>query len=164
MKCLICTVRRTTSTHHIKPRDNGGSNKRRNKIMLCRPCHDIVEEIYNRTGTELSPQVIKLIKLEYGFPMGDIDEKVDMSILATSLYSLRRSYKRKFAKEENIKNEFLAGTTVTCPICGKLHLLGKSGVIKCPTLLKVVTASDRETETFLSMLTEKIKKVRISIE
>ena len=163
MKCPICTIRRATSTHHVKPRDSGGSNKRRNKIMLCRPCHDIAEEVYNNTGAELSPQTIRLIKLEYGFPVGDIEKDIDGSMLTTSLYNIRRKYRRKLAKEEKNK-DIPVGTVVTCPICGKLHNLERNGIIRCPTLLKVVTASDRETEAFHSMLMEKIKKARVSIE
>ena len=97
MKCPICNTRKATSLHHVTPRDNGGSNNHRNKIMLCKPCHDIAEEVYQNTGAVLSPQVIELIRLEYGFPTRDADKDVEMSLLTTSLYKARRM--NRFVKE-----------------------------------------------------------------
>ena len=43
--CIFCgTVQRLTR-HHIKPKSKGGTNSRENLILLCRPCHDIADQI-----------------------------------------------------------------------------------------------------------------------
>lgn len=163
MKCPICSTRRATSTHHIKPRDDGGSDNHKNTIMLCKPCHDIVEEVYSNTGAELSPQVIELIKLEYGFPTGNIDRDINRSVLATSLYRLRMKRKYKFAKEKSIKAMVPDGTSIRCSYCGGWHLPEKNGLVICPKL-KAMTAQTIEAEASYRMLMEKIEKVRQSIE
>jgi len=158
MKCPICDTRRATGTHHIKL---GDSDNHKNKIMLCRPCHDKVEEIYSNSGAELSPQVIRLIRLEYGFPAEDIDKDIDRSILATSLHKLRRKY--RFTKERNVKVPVPDGVAIRCPYCGKQHYPGKNGLVICPAL-KNRTVHDEETETFSNVLAKSIKQIRASIE
>ena len=43
-KCGICKSRSKLTIHHILPRSEGGQNNKENLIVLCRPCHDFVEE------------------------------------------------------------------------------------------------------------------------
>lgn len=168
MKCPICNTRRATSTHHIKPRDSGGSDDHRNKVTICRPCHNIVEEIHDNTGAELSLQVIELIRLEYGFPDGDVNKDIDWSILATSLYRLRRKY--RFAGEKRGKASVSGGISIRCPHCNKWHYPDKKGRIICPELvneteqLRSMRVQAEEAEVFSSLIMENIKKVRASIE
>ena len=161
MKCPICTIKRATSTHHVKPRDSGGSDNHRNKITLCRPCHDIVEDIYGNTGAELSPQVIRLIKLRYGFPIGDIDRDIDRSILETSLYRLRR--KLKFARESRIEVTIPNNISLRCPHCRKWHYPDKKGRVICPELL-TMTVHVEEIDAFRNDILEKVKKIRMIVE
>lgn len=161
MICPICSIRRATSTHHIKPTNDGGSDNHKNKVTLCKLCHDIVEEVYSNTGLELSSQVVKLIKLEYNFPIDNIDRDIDMSIRATSLYRLRRKY--KFYTEKKVKIDIPDGAAMRCPYCRKWHFPGRRGLVVCP-MLKNMTTQAVKAETSYSMLMEKIRKVRLSIE
>lgn len=65
--CPVCGVRRVESKHHIKPRAEGGDDSKRNKVPLCRICHDIVEEIYDTTGMAYNQALTELIRTEYLF-------------------------------------------------------------------------------------------------
>ena len=67
--CPICRKNTADSKHHIKPRSRGGTDSKRNEVWLCKRCHDIVEEIYDRTGLEYSSALVKLIRLDYGFDL-----------------------------------------------------------------------------------------------
>jgi len=60
--CPICQVNKKVSEHHIKPLSQGGSDKKINLVVLCKSCHDIVEE-YAEQGRYYSPQLIKEIQL-----------------------------------------------------------------------------------------------------
>lgn len=62
--CPIC-YSDTSSSHHIKPRSEGGKDDPRNKVGLCRRCHDIVEMIYGETGMEYSPSLVYHIQREF---------------------------------------------------------------------------------------------------
>jgi len=62
--CPVCKVRPALSPHHIKPRAEGGSDDDRNIVYLCTTCHDIVEEIYDRTGRKYSPDLADWIRLQ----------------------------------------------------------------------------------------------------
>lgn len=42
-RCFCCGSGTRLSNHHIEPRDEGGSDSHRNKVTLCRTCHDEVE-------------------------------------------------------------------------------------------------------------------------
>lgn len=65
--CPICGENVANSDHHVNPRSNGGTNASRNRVRLCKRCHDIVEEICDRTGLEYSSGLVVLIQLEYNF-------------------------------------------------------------------------------------------------
>lgn len=43
-RCPLCD-KEATSEHHIKPRSEGGGDEPRNKVLLCKSCHDRVEGI-----------------------------------------------------------------------------------------------------------------------
>ena len=62
--CPVCSGI-AGSPHHIKPVSAGGTNSPKNKVMLCRGCHDIVEDIYDREGIEYSPSLAQYIRLRY---------------------------------------------------------------------------------------------------
>jgi 5-methylcytosine-specific restriction endonuclease McrA len=61
--CPVCLTLRATSTHHIIPREMGGSDDDRNIISLCPRCHDLVEIIYHETGECYSPSMAIRIRL-----------------------------------------------------------------------------------------------------
>ncbi len=61
--CPICRVFPAVSPHHIKPRADGGTDDDKNIVSLCVACHDIVEDIYDRTGQEYSPSLAGTIRL-----------------------------------------------------------------------------------------------------
>ena len=42
-KCFCCGALSPLSDHHIKPRDEGGTDESRNLVTLCLNCHDEVE-------------------------------------------------------------------------------------------------------------------------
>lgn len=69
--CPVCRVRKVVSDHHIKPRADGGSNGSRNKVPLCDVCHDIVEDIYDRTGIEYSTALAKMIRFGFKLPTNE---------------------------------------------------------------------------------------------
>jgi 5-methylcytosine-specific restriction endonuclease McrA len=49
--CQACRNRlpnKELSAHHILPRNEGGSDSPRNLITLCHPCHDAVEEQWQK--------------------------------------------------------------------------------------------------------------------
>lgn len=60
--CPVCRVRPATSPHHIRPRAVGGADDSRNIVWFCKVCHDIVEEIYDSTGREYSPELAEWIR------------------------------------------------------------------------------------------------------
>lgn len=63
--CPICGGE-APSDHHIIPRAEGGTDDPMNKVWLCLSCHDIVEEIYDRTGRTFSPELVKEIQRSLG--------------------------------------------------------------------------------------------------
>lgn len=64
--CPICDEY-ANSPHHIKPVEVGGSDEPRNKVLLCKRCHDIVEMIYNETGIEYCPTLVHYLHREFDF-------------------------------------------------------------------------------------------------
>jgi len=60
-KCPVCLKRLANSPHHIKPLDIGGKDTKRNKVWLCKKCHDLIER-YTKEGTQYSPALV--IKLQ----------------------------------------------------------------------------------------------------
>ena len=62
MKCPICKIRQADSPHHIIPKAEGGNDGRRNKIPVCRICHDELEALADR-GIPCTPAIIKLMQL-----------------------------------------------------------------------------------------------------
>jgi len=63
--CPICLVNKANSDHHIMPKSAGGSDSPRNKVRLCKSCHDIVESLYDEFGLLYSPDLVTKIRLNY---------------------------------------------------------------------------------------------------
>jgi hypothetical protein len=61
--CPICGDL-ANSTHHIKPRAEGGSSRSINRVKLCKRCHNIVEELTDK-GLVYSPALISYIRIDY---------------------------------------------------------------------------------------------------
>lgn len=135
-KCPICSSLGANSPHHIRPSSDGGSDNHRNKVLLCKGCHDVVEEIYCRTGAELSPDMIALIRLEYRFSGA---RSIDASIREASLQyiarDIRRSIrntKRRFRYAKKGVKEVPGGIAIWCAYCRKYHHPDKRGIVVCP--------------------------------
>jgi len=72
--CPVCRANLAISPHHIIPVADGGSDDRKNKIYLCKRCHDIVEEIYDTHGVCYSPWLVNTIKKQYDFAGNNKEE------------------------------------------------------------------------------------------
>ena len=59
--CPVCLKQKATSTHHVMPRQQGGSNKKRNIIHVCESCHNILES-YADVGKYYTPQFAKILR------------------------------------------------------------------------------------------------------
>ena len=59
-------IREQLTLHHIKPRSKGGSTSVENGAVLCRGCHDFLEQTDSQTRNELNRLLIeyKKVKLE----------------------------------------------------------------------------------------------------
>lgn len=162
VKCPICSGPGATSPHHIQPTSDGGNNTRRNKILLCKRCHDIVEDIYNTTGTKLSPDLIILIRLEYKFP--DITS-VDVSIRESSLHYAarnlyRRSVRRRFPDAKKGIDVPATGVALRCPYCRGWHYPNKRGVVVCPRYKEFEPEPERTQPIYNPEIDEFYNKLR----
>lgn len=72
-RCPVCRSKLAVSSHHVKPRAEGGGNSHRSKVSLCVQCHNIVEDIYDHTGIEYSPALAAQIHLVYSIVSGLTD-------------------------------------------------------------------------------------------
>lgn len=71
--CPICGMV-ADSPHHVKPRSLGGSDTAKNIVYLCPKCHDYVEDIQEKRGVELSPELISELRRELSIKLGtDLD-------------------------------------------------------------------------------------------
>lgn len=59
--CPICG-NLGASPHHIVPQREGGTEI----VILCKRCHDLVEEIYEKEGRLFSPELAREIRLRFG--------------------------------------------------------------------------------------------------
>ncbi|MEK6979355.1 MAG: HNH endonuclease signature motif containing protein [Candidatus Micrarchaeota archaeon] len=50
--CFICRGIQDLTTHHVIPREVGGTDDERNLMSLCRPCHDTLTTITNEMQDE----------------------------------------------------------------------------------------------------------------
>lgn len=63
--CPICG-KEASSIHHIKPLPPRGTGEDIpvNRVILCKSCHDIIEQIYDETGMEYCPALVYHLRLE----------------------------------------------------------------------------------------------------
>ena len=76
--CPCCRIRRAVSNHHIIPRSNGGEDTIRNKINLCKICHDYVElktDAYIKSGLNYSIDLLKMMIVNDAFCVNDKEVK-----------------------------------------------------------------------------------------
>ena len=57
-------IREQLTLHHIKPRSKGGSTSVENGAVLCRGCHDFLEQTDSTTRAELNKLLIEYKKLK----------------------------------------------------------------------------------------------------
>lgn len=120
--CPVCRVRPAISPHHIKPVAEGGTDDKKNIVDLCKRCHDIAEEIYDRTGMKYSPSLVRLIRLKFKFTAGPRAEVAHVSNT--------RQPGPKF-KFRQLRGREPSPTPVVCPNCGVRHLPKKFSVALC---------------------------------
>lgn len=68
--CPIC-LKKADSPHHIKARSQGGTDDNWNIAWLCKSCHDMVEERQEKSGKELSPDMITEMRRELHVKLGE---------------------------------------------------------------------------------------------
>lgn len=71
-KCPLCGGY-ANSPHHIKPLADRGMDEDRNKVLLCKRCHDIVEAIYQDSGLEYCPALVRTLQREFGWRLNVSD-------------------------------------------------------------------------------------------
>lgn len=72
--CPCCRLRKAHSEHHIIPRSNGGEDTFRNKIKLCKICHDYIElktDAYIKSGLSYSIDLLKMMIVNDAFCIDD---------------------------------------------------------------------------------------------
>lgn len=47
-ECQLCDTKANLTVHHIIRLSDGGADDEMNTILLCRPCHDFVERLYDK--------------------------------------------------------------------------------------------------------------------
>ncbi len=115
--CPICGCEAGT-THHIKPRASGGSDSPKNKVRLCRRCHDIVEKIYDETGLMYSPWLATYIRLMY------------------DLVPTYRAGRGKTPEEKhNLDKRYTSDRIELCHCCGHKFVRPKPDDKLCPKCL-----------------------------
>ena len=68
--CPCCRIRKADSEHHIIPRSSGGEDTIRNKIKLCRKCHDYVElktDAFMKSGLSYNIDLLKIMIVNDAF-------------------------------------------------------------------------------------------------
>lgn len=121
--CPICRERPANSPHHIKPVSAGGTDDPRNKVSLCKECHDLVEFLYDETGLEYSPYVIGFVRRRH-----KLCKSFQPPRLVVSAPPLRR---RRFSFRESREPE-PPPTLTTCPGCGYKHVPKRFSRPLCP--------------------------------
>lgn len=112
--CPIC-YSGANSPHHIKPLSSGGKDESRNKVWLCKRCHDIVEMMHDEAGLEYSPALVYHIRKEF-----NLGEPV-RAPLTRPRYGTLRSRKSviRFRDSTTVTTRWTNWPKVgTCALCG----------------------------------------------
>lgn len=97
-------IREQLTLHHIKPRSKGGATSVENGAVLCRGCHDFLEQTDSTTRAELNKLLIEYKKLKVQ-KVDDIDIPFTLDIAELSLdkqgkLKLRRIREKQRKQEE----------------------------------------------------------------
>lgn len=120
--CPICG-KEASSEHHIRPVADGGSDDKRNKVLVCFSCHDLLEQIYEETGMMFCPALVEVLQIKYGYP----------STRAKRPYR----YRSLKAKAKTKLPRFLDAYTV-CNRCGEGFYREDTNIIFCPTCCEIL--------------------------
>ena len=97
-------IREQLTLHHIKPRSKGGATSVENGAVLCRGCHDFLEQTDSTTRAELNKLLIEYKKLKVQ-KVEDIDIPFTLDIAELSIdkqgkLKLRRIREKQRKQEE----------------------------------------------------------------
>lgn len=62
MSCEVCYSQQELTRHHVVPKKAGGANHPSNEVVLCMPCHALVERYYWSEMSRRFPRVASDIK------------------------------------------------------------------------------------------------------
>jgi len=109
-RCCICGVLHRVQVHHIKPKNQGGTNEIDNGIPLCPNCHDEVHSVYAPgrttrvyTDGELRlhrQRTIEQLQREGKWTPGSIDWGKDKELIVFFAQCLDRSAFRTYFHQE----------------------------------------------------------------
>lgn len=151
--CPICRENTADSKHHIKPVSQGGIDSVRNEVWLCKRCHDIVEEIYDRTGLEYSPALVMLIRLDYGFDL----ESDPINPAPHSDVGQRPAVKRlRFRSPKKPRTEL---AVVACARCGQKFQQTRSTQALCKPCRKFKTTAREANAVYAGENREHIERL-----
>lgn len=133
--CPICHSG-ADSLHHIRPLSAGGTDEPRNKVWLCRRCHDIAETIYDETGMEYCPALVYHIRRE--FKLGGPVREPSMRRKHDSLKHRRPAFRFQEVRTEETgyprRNDY--PKTGTCAFCGREFERTKSNQAICQDCIR----------------------------
>lgn len=96
-------IREQLTLHHIKPRSKGGATSVENGAVLCRGCHDFLEQTDSTTRAELNRLLVEYKKLKVQ-KVDDIDIPFTLDIAELSL-DKQGKLKLKRIREKQRKQE-----------------------------------------------------------
>lgn len=103
------SIREQLTLHHIKPRSLGGSTSIENGAVLCRGCHDFVEQTSEKNRKNINDLLKKYKEVKLQFLDEDIEPDFEVNILeieATDKGMNIKKIKYNRAKQkEEIKKE-----------------------------------------------------------
>lgn len=105
-ECQQCKNRRKMTRHHIKPRCRGGGNEASNIMLVCRPCHDILDAALNLKPESRSRDYSACASC------GDVSARLKYGICAPCRMSPDERTARK-ARSSWLKSE-IAGRGIEC--------------------------------------------------
>lgn len=103
------SIREQLTLHHIKPRSQGGATSIENGAVLCRGCHDFVEQTSEKNRKNINDLLKKYKEVKLQFLDEDIEPDFEVNILeieATDKGMNIKKIKYNRAKQkEEIKKE-----------------------------------------------------------
>lgn len=146
--CISCGVLANT-VHLIKPKSSGGTDNPRNTCLLCRNCHNVAEEIQERTGRELSPELISEVRKKLKIKLAEnkegisecykVDTQEDRSIVEVLLWIMMPSGTKRYINQKvSILGEEEPRENLAVPEVEPGRPRGRPSVEVNPALLRIL--------------------------